>query len=514
MKKLVVICLWAAFSIGLMASDGLSQQKAPVRGGILKEIWASGPTCLSYYPEMSPSDERAILPATERLMEYDQNKQLAPFLAESVIVAKDHKSILFKLRKGIKFHDGSELNAEVVAWNYQMFKDAKKLQYNARLTGIEVVDPYTVKLHLTDFTSTLLHSFGWVPIFSKQAWDKAGEGNAERSKEWARAHIVGTGPFKLAEYRRDNYLRWVRNESYWQKGKPYLDGILVRIIPDPVTASAMMQAKEADFWGQTPVKYQAELEKKGFVRQSGFGLPRVILMNLKDQNSKFQNKKLREAVEYAIDKPAIARALGFGYYTPLTMMAPPGEWGYDPAYRGRPYDPARAKQLLAEAGYPNGVTVQMMAMTMPPWPDEATAMKSYLDAVGIRAEVDLADPGRFSGAVWQNGWQDMVLFFTGMDVNYLVQFHRMFGPEPMSNFASFVRPPGLVALGEQSLGLFDENEQKEITKKLVRLMADEALVIPMYLAPNAYMIQPWVHTTFLKEANVTRRIYDDWMEAH
>jgi ABC-type transport system substrate-binding protein len=108
----------------------------------------------------------------------------------------------------------------------------------------------------------------------------------------------------------------------------------------------------------------------------------------------------------------------------------------------------------------------------------------------------------------------MVLFFTGMDVNYLVQFHRMFGPEPMSNFASFVRPPGLVALGEQSLTLFDEKEQKEITKKLVRLMADEALVIPMYRAPNAYMIQTWVHTTFLKESNVTRRICDDWMEAH
>jgi ABC-type transport system substrate-binding protein len=178
------------------------------------------------------------------------------------------------------------------------------------------------------------------------------------------------------------------------------------------------------------------LEKKGFVRQSGFGLPRVILMNLKDPNFKFQNKKLREAIEYAIDKPAIAKALGVCYYTPLTMVAPPGEWGYDPAYRGRAYDPARAMQLLTEAGYPNGVNVQITAMTMPPWPDELTAIKGYLDGVGVRVEVDLADPGRFASAVWQKGWQDMVLFFTGMDVNYLIQFHRVFGPEPMSDFAS------------------------------------------------------------------------------
>jgi peptide/nickel transport system substrate-binding protein len=514
MKRFLLIIILAVLSAVITVSDVFSQQKTPIRGGVLREIWASGPACLSYFPEMGPSDERAVLPATERLMDYDQNKQLVPFLAESVTVAKDRKSILFKLRKGIKFHDGSDLNAEAVAWNYQMYKDAKKLQYNARLVGVDVVDPYTVRLRITGFTGTLLHSFGWAPIFSKQAWDKAGDGNADKSKEWARANIVGTGPFKLAEYKRDNYVKWVRNENYWQKGKPHIDGIYVRIIPDPVTASAMMQTKEADFWGQTPVKDQSELEKKGLVRQSGFGLPRVLLMNLKDQNSKFQNKKLREAVEYAIDKPAIAKALGFGYYVPLTMMAPPGEWGFDPAYVGRPYDPARAKQLLAEAGYPNGVSIQMMAMTMPAWPEEATAIKSYLDAVGIKVEIDLADPGRFYGALWQKGWPDMALSFTGMDVNYLVQFHRMFGPEPMTNFASFVRPPSLVTLGEQSLAVLDEKGQKEITKQLVRAMADDALVIPLYRAPNAYMVQPWVHTSFLSESNVTRRFYDEWMDKH
>jgi|WetSurMetagenome_2_1015567.scaffolds.fasta_scaffold51202_2 peptide/nickel transport system substrate-binding protein len=515
MKKSSVVLMIVVLAMVAIVSPGLAQQKGePVRGGILREIAPNGPRVLSYLPEMGPGDEIAALPAAEKLMEYDQNKQLVPFLAESVTVAPDGKSITFKLRKGIKFHDGSDFDAEAVAFNYQLAKDTKRLQYDPRLVRIEVVDTHTLRLHITGFTNQLLHSFGWVPLFSKAAWDKAGGGNLEKSKEFARANIVGTGPFKFAEYKRDNYIRWVRNENYWQKGKPYLDGITVRYVPDSVTASAMMQAKEGDMWTNAPVKDQADLEKKGFVRQSGFGTPRMIYFNTKDPNSRFQNKKLREAIEYAIDKAAIAKALGYGYYTPLTMVAPPGEWGFDPTYKGRPYDPAKAKQLLAEAGYPNGLSLKLLSLSMPPWTDEAAAVKRYLDEVGIKVDPDLADPGRYFGSVYVQGWQDLLLWITGMDPNYLITFHRQFGPEPMANYASFKRPQELIALAEKSMGITDTKGQQDITKQLVRLMADEALVIPLYRAPAAYMIQPWVHTTFLKELMVTRYTGDEWMEKH
>ncbi|MGA2106598.1 MAG: ABC transporter substrate-binding protein [Syntrophorhabdales bacterium] len=514
MKKLLLIALVVVFTAAGTVSEGLAQQKTPQYGGILREIWATGPRVLSYLPEMGPGDEQSILPAAEKLMDYNAEKQLVPFLAESVTVAKDGKSITFKLRKGIKFTDGSDLNAEAVVWNYQLNIDAKRLQYRDKITKIEIIDPYTIKFHITDYTNMLLHSYGWVPLFSKAAWDKAGDGNAEKSKEWARANIVATGPFKLAEYKRDNYLRWVKNENYWQKGKPYLDGITIRYIPDSVTASAMMQAKEADFWLQPPVKDQADLEKKGFLRQSGFGLPRMIYLNTKDPDSKFQNLKLREAVEYALDKPAIAKALGFGYYTPLTMVAPPGEWGYDPEYKGRPYDPAKAKQLIAEAGFPNGVKIKMTAMTGGTWPDEVAAIKRYLDDVGMTVDPDMADPGRFFNMLWLQGWQDAALFLSGLDPNYLITFHRTFGPQPMANYASFKRPPDLMTLAEKSLHLKTEAEQRAITKQLVRLMADEALVIPFYLVPNTYIMPPYVHTTFFKECMVTRRTFDEWMDKH
>jgi len=513
-KKSLFIILIVITSIFGVVFTGFGASDQQRYGGTLVQIFPNGPKSLSYYPEMGPGDSIAALPAAEKLMEYNQKKQLVPFLAESVEIGQDGKSIIFKLRKGIKFHDGSDFNAEAAAWNYQLAKDTHRLQYDNKLVSIEVVDPYTMKLNLTDYNNQLIHSFGWVPIFSKAAWDKAGGGDQEKSKAWARVNIVATGPFKLAEFKRDVEMKWVRNENYWKPGKPYLNSIVYRFIPDPTTASSIMQAGEADWWHQAPVKDQAELVKKGFVRQEGYGLPRMIYINNKDPNSKFRDKRLREAIEYALDKPTMAKALGFGYFTPLTMVAPPGEWGYDPKYTGRAFNPEKAKQLLAEAGYPEGLKIKLMALAVGSWPDEAEAVAAYLRDIGIDVKVDLADPGRFFSSLWMKGWDDLILFLTGMDPNYLMTFHRQFGPQPMSNYASFERPPVLVKPAEASLLLESEEEQIAMTKKLVRIMADECLVIPLYLSPSAYIIQPYVHTTFLKEQMVARYTEDEWMEDH
>jgi peptide/nickel transport system substrate-binding protein len=518
MKKALFVFLLVGILCTSFVHDALSQQKSgpgkPVYGGTLREIWPSGPAVLGYYPDMGIPEQMAVMPAVERLMEYNQEHQLIPFLAQSVNIDEAKKTITFNLRKGVKFHDGSEMNAEAVAWNIQLAKDTKKMQFSDKLAGIEVVDNYTVRLNVAQLHNQLLHSFGWLPIFSKAAFDKAAGAGMEKGKEWARVNVVGTGPFKLVEYKRDNYLKWTRNENYWQPGKPYLDGSIVRFVPDPVTASAMMLAKEADYWVNIPIKSQFDMEKAGLVRRSGYGTPRMIYMNTKDPNSKFQNKKLREAVEYALNKPAMAKALGFGYYTPLTMVAPPGEWGFDPAYKGRPYDAAKAKQLLAEAGYPKGIAIKMMVSAGSYFAADAEAIAGYLRDVGINVELDQADPGRFFSSLFVNGWPDMILFLTGLDPNYLTTFHRQFGPEPIATYASIGKPPALLDLAGKSVFMKTDAEQKAITKQLVRFMADECMVIPLFMAPAAYVMQPYVHSSYLKEMMMARYTADEWIDKH
>jgi peptide/nickel transport system substrate-binding protein len=515
MKKILFITLMAiVLTLGIVFS-GYAQQK-PIYGGILRQIANNGPRCLGWLPEMGPGDEIAVMPGVERMMEYtNADKQIRPLLAEKVDADRNKKTITFHIRKGVKFHDGSDLTAEVAAHWYKLYKDAKRLQYGSTVSSIDVVDTYTMVLRLNDFNNQFIDGLGWVPIYSKVAWDKAGGGDIEKSKVFARANCIGTGPFKLAEHKRDDHLMWVKNEDYWQKGKPYLDGIEVRIIPDPVTASALMQAKQADMWGYpVPVKDQVDLEKKGFIRQSGFGTPIIIDINNKSPDAKFKDKRLREAIEYALDKPSIAKALGLGYYTPLTMVAPPGEWGFDPNYPGRPYNPEKAKQLLADAGYPNGLKVKMLFWQTPPNQDAATAIKQYLDAAGFQVDLDPADFGRFYSSIYLQGWQDLAFWLTGLDFNYLATFFRQFGPDPFANLASFERPKELIDMCRQAYHTYDEATQKEFAKKLARLMADECLVVPIYFQPSAYMIQPYVHTTYLKEMMVARKTYDEWLEKH
>jgi ABC-type transport system substrate-binding protein len=194
-----------------------------------------------------------------------------------------------KIRKGIKFTDGSDLNAQVVAWNYQRGDDTNKLQYNDRLESINVLDDYTMQLKLNAYDRLLLSSFGWTPIFSKAAWDKAGTTDDQR-KEWARKNVVGTGPFILKEYVKDDHMTWVKNPNYWQKGKPYLDGIEIKFIPDAVVATAMMEASEATPDGR--LHYQSS-ERPRLPRETlmgSTGTPYTIYINNKDPTPSSRTK--------------------------------------------------------------------------------------------------------------------------------------------------------------------------------------------------------------------------------
>jgi len=156
MKKGILITLITfAFSIGLVAS---SVGETPQYGGVLRIIYQGGPRVLGYYPEMGPTDHAAAFPAIETIMALDEDRVFRPFLAEDVIFDEDKLTMTIKLRKGIRFHDGSPLNAESCAWNYQHLKDTKKIQFDDLINSIEVVDEYTVVLHLKTIHNQLVNA--------------------------------------------------------------------------------------------------------------------------------------------------------------------------------------------------------------------------------------------------------------------------------------------------------------------------------------------------------------------
>ena len=521
MKKILFAGLTACVISLCIVFAAFSQEK-PLYGGVLRILAPSGPQVLSYVAMMGPQDHAAIFPGGERLMDTLADRKigngLEPVLAEKVVEDAKNPKITWHIRKGVKFHDGSDLDAEVVRWNFQQILDAKALPRASYLKDMKVADKYTLVMDLNEYSNQLVPDWGWWPVItSKASWDKASGGDLSKGKEWARANIIGTGPFILKEYKRDVGMTWVKNPNYWRKGRPYLDGIEVKFIPDSVTANAMMLAKQADVWGAPP-RDVVELQKKGFKKQSSWpALGFAIWINTANPTSKWKDKRLREAVEYALDKDAIAKALGFGLFKPLKSLPPEGEWGYDPNYNPRPYNPAKAKELLAAAGYPNGLKAKLLVLFTPDARDAGTAIKQYLDEAGFQIDLDVADPGRFFGTFFgpaSGEGNDLAWWITGRDTNYLQTYMRWFSFEPFTPTAFLGHTPESKAADKEAQKLTKPKDQEAVTKKLVRYITDNALVIPVFDPPGMVIQQPWVHSTQYEQGFVRWQTEEVWMDKH
>jgi peptide/nickel transport system substrate-binding protein len=501
----------------------------PVSGGTLRIIASSGPQVLSYVPLMGPGDRANIFEGAEALVDTTSSRGemaggVEPVLAESVDVNEKDLTITYHIRKGVFFHDGSEFTAEVAAWNLQQVIDAKNIPYLDFYKGMKTPDKYTLIIEMNQFNNQMMATWGWwTAMYSKKAWDDASGGDLEKGKEWARAHLVGTGPFILSDFQPDVSMTWTKNPNYWQKDKPYLDKIVVTIIPDAVTARAAFEGGEADVLAAS-AKDAVELIEKGYVKQSAWPLlPWGIWPNTSNPESKMNNKDIREAVEYSIDKESITKAIGHGLYKTLKSVPWEGEMGYD-ANRGRSYDTAKAKELLAKAGYsttkPCKVTLLTTNAFGPDPIDACTMVKQMLDAVGFEVTIDTADAGRFFGTAYgkdniPSKDQDMLWYFAGgCDTNYLQTYVRWFSTQPFTYVSFLGRTSQQADMDHQAMGVTTIADQEKWTKTLMDYIINGALCIPVYGFPGYVIQQKWVHSTQYTTGFTRWQTEIVWMEKH
>ena len=481
-------------------------------GGTLKIIYNAAPRVLGGSVEQGPFDLFPLLCGVEKIMEYNDKAEIVPWMAESAVNDEKTQTITVKLRPNIKCHDGSDFDADAFVWNFSNQVGLKRVGYVDQFVSVEAVDKVTAVIHYQGgYNNQLLLAWLWSPpMWSKGAWEAQGSNDA--ALQWARDHFSATGPFKLIQYRRDVDLVLERFDDYWGP-KPYLDKVRWIFIPDTVTASAMMLAGEADMWIGGPINDQLNLVKQGMVMNSGGGNVPGIIPNNAAPESKWKDKRLLMALEYALDKKAIAQALGQGRYTQMTMAVPEGATGFDPTFQPRNYDPEKAKALLAEAGYPDGFKVKLTVLQGNT--DLAEAVKRFLDDVGMTVDIDIADAGRFYGGIFVAGWEDLILYTGGFaSGDMLANFQNNWGDQPLTHMAasSYEIPPELLALSQQSRTYANLADQNAATVKIFRWVADNAFIIPIYLAPTSYVMQPWVHCDYLKEGGFTFYFGKYWME--
>jgi len=479
----------------------------PQYGGILRCAFPTGPRVLGYFPEMGFTDIASLGVHAEGLTNVDGKGNLIPELATSWDVDKANKTITWHLRQGVKFHDGTDWNAEAAKWTYDKTIEAGKLQYGELITSIEVIDDYTLRFNLTQYNNRLVQAYGYgVYFFSPTAFETNG-------KEWARTHPVGTGAFKVVDFKRDDYMKLERNENYWRPGRPYLDGMNIRFIQQEMTASTSLQAGEVDYWqGPGELSKVSELQEKGLKVVVGRLIWLLFLMpDAKNPDSTFANKKVREAVDYALDREGLMKTLTLGLGEPAYQVAPSNAAVYDPDYKGRPYDPEKAKQLLAEAGYPNGFQTTIYVVQFQDTVRIATAIQGCLADVGIEAKIEVSDMGRFM-VMEEEGWNNgLMLNIVSLATNYVVDFLNNFGPLPTKySFASFGRTPEYEALCQQVQSAQDDKSEREIVQKMIKQLGEDAIVIPLFGSPACITVQPYVHFYTYPETGMPAFWYREW----
>ncbi|MEF2071506.1 ABC transporter substrate-binding protein [Consotaella aegiceratis] len=338
----------------------------------------------------------------DALMDYvPGTTTLRPALAESYEISEDGQTFTFHLRKGVTFHNGRQLTADDVKYSLDRATNPETQSPGAgffgsikgydemasgeadSLSGVTVVDPSTVKIELSRPDATFLHvmALNFASIVPQEAVEEYGADFGH--------HPVGTGAFKLADWTIGQQLVFEKNADYWRDGVPYLDQITFQIGQEPIVALLRLQNGEVDIPGDgiPPAKFQEVMndpEQKARVVEGGQLQTGYVTMNVKMEP--FDKLEVRKAVNMAIDKDRIVQIIN-GRAVPANQPLPPSMPGYHKDFEGYAYDPDQAKQMLADAGFPDGFETELYVMNTDPNPRIAQAIQQDLSKIGIKADI-------------------------------------------------------------------------------------------------------------------------------
>jgi peptide/nickel transport system substrate-binding protein/oligopeptide transport system substrate-binding protein len=336
------------------------------------------------------------------LMDYKPGTtELIPDLAESYTISEDGLVYTFKLRPGVKFHNGRDLTATDVKYSIErsvnpetqspgqgFFWQIKGFDEMAagnakELTGITTPDDQTVVIELSQPDATFLQivAINFAFAVPREEVEKYGP-------DFGR-NPVGTGAYKMTEWSLGQRVVFERNEDYFREGAPHLDKIIFEVGQDPSVALLRLKRGEVDVLGD-PIPSANFLQEKNDPANKDRIVEGELLhtgyITLNTTEAPFDNKLVRQAVNMAINKEKVVRIVN-GRGVVANQPLPPAMPAYDTAFEGYPYDPAKAKELLAEAGYPDGFETELYAMNTDPNPRIAQSFQQDLAAVGIKAEI-------------------------------------------------------------------------------------------------------------------------------
>ena len=385
--KFVKAALPLIFSGALLAAGAAQAAQKDVTVAV-----ASTFTTLDPYNASDTLSQAVVKSFYEGLFSFDKDMKLVNVLAEGYEASPDGLVYTVKLRQGVKFQNGEDFNAEAVKINYERVMDKKnslkRYVLFSNIDSIDMVDAQTVKFTLkkpfSAFINQLAHPSGG--MICPKALEKWGAQIA--------FHPCGTGPFIMKDYNPAEVLKVEKNPNYWRAGYPKVDSITFKPVVENSTRVAMLLTGEAQYAFPLPAEQVKQIEKRDAVRVDVTPsiITRYVEMNM--TKKVFQDVRVRQALNYAINKEALVKVAFNGYADPATGVAPMNV-DYAVKLGPWPYDPKKARELLKEAGYPNGFRVTLWSGY-----NHSTAMKiiqflqQQLAQVGVKADIRALEAGQ------------------------------------------------------------------------------------------------------------------------
>ena len=467
----------AASGPALLTSDARAQGAAKKEQKVTATIALPGVQVETLHPyghsttQIYPTWKHVIEP----LIEWNWNKkQLVPILAESWS-NPDHSTWVFKLKKGVKFHDGSDFTSADVVHSFtriQKDPDSKQSSSIAHVNAIEGVDPLTVRLRTKRPDAALLFRLAQRFITNKAAYDRLGAAAADKL-------ALGTGPYKFKDWVRGQWFVIEKNPGYAHSDhQPTVDEIVFRNIAESEVAITSLLNREVDVISNVPPESAPRVT--GSARIESARTINIMFLGMHSSVPEFKNKLVRQAVNYAIDRNALVKNVLRGNAYPMDAPVGPDQYGYSRELRPKyNHDRERAKKLLAQAGYPNGFEVDFLVPLgqYNKIKDVAEAIGGMLNEVGIRAKLRTQDQDSGFAAI-QNGKVGMYIFGRGSVIDPSEYLHQYFRTGVTKRLEFSI--PAVDAALEAEQASFEPAQRVKLLQKAMSVLLDEAPVAWLY----------------------------------
>ena len=410
----------------------------------------------------------------EPLVEWDWNKkEIVGVLAESW-TTPDPNTWLFKLRQGVKFHDGGDFTSADVVHSLNRIQtdpDSKQGSSIAGIDAVEAVDPYTVRIHTKTPDAALPFRLSQRFITSKAVYDRLGAAEADKL-------AIGTGPYQFKEWVPGQRFVLEKSPTYQGPRQTAVDEVVFRNIPEAEAAITALLNGEVDHIANVPPESAERLT--GNVRRVTTPTVNIMFLGMHASVPQFKNKLVRQAVTYAIDKEALTRGVLKGYATPLDAPIGPPQYGYSADLQPKlTYDPQKAKQLLAQAGYPNGFDVEFL-VPMGQYnkvKEIAEAIAKMLGDVGIRARIVTQDQNTGFAAI-QQGKAPLYIFGRGNVIDPSEYLHQYFHTGDTKRLDYSI--PEVDAALDAEQAAFDPAERLNLLHHAMSVLMDEAPAVWLF----------------------------------